>query len=382
MLQLLLPTSASTQTQVFHTRYVPAPLASASGAAEGTPVAPQVSVIEAAMKELHFSVSPKVATKRQALEMIPRLRELIPLQRKHMRMRARVPSAAAKTMLALLPDDAVVESNTEVDIHRASGMPWSSAVASGAASEAAAAGAQARGRTIDFTAEPEQLRRLRTWGEALDAYKLYDIIMGEYMPEDDEALLADAASESSKAPSTKKGKKGKKGKKAAVYEPSPVEAADAADVPPEVRVQWFPVSVDVLAMTVETAAAAAASTTTALGDRDIMSLGTIRVDGGASGDPGMDSIAGAVASSGGRVVSQAAPVQPVVKASSGAALVCRKCAGAEFDTRDEYRAHFRSQWHTLNLKRALMSLPAVDEQRMAGLSEEDVQALLKEATPQ
>jgi len=332
------------------------------------------------MKELHFSVNPKVATKRQALEMIPRLQELIPLQRKHMRLRARVPVLAAAELLQLLPEDAKVESEAPTDIHRPTGMPWAAAVASGSASEASAHALKTTGKTIEFTAEPDQLRRLRTWAEALDAYKLNDIAMGEYTAEDDEALQADAASESSKAQPTKKEKKAKKSKKAAVYEPSAIQAADAADVPEEVRQQWFPASVDVLAMVVESAAAAAGGATTALGDRDIMSLGTIRVDGGAAS--GMDSIAGAVASSGGQVVSQAAPIQPVVKASGGAVLVCRKCAGAEFATRDEYRAHFRSQWHTLNLKRALMSLPAIDEQGMAALGEEDVQRLLKEATPQ
>jgi hypothetical protein len=71
-----------------------------------------------------------------------------------------------------------------------------------------------------------------------------------------------------------------------------------------------------------------------------------------------------------------------VKASGAGALVCRKCSGAEFDSRDAYRAHFRSQWHTLNLKRALMSLPAVGDQAMAEMSEEEVQQLLKESTPQ
>ncbi len=345
-------------------------------------------MIEAALKELHFSVNPKVASKRQALEMIPKLGELIPLQRKHMRLRARVPAAAVQVLLSLLPEDANVESNTEVDMHRASGMPWAAAVSYGRADEASAGADKALGRTVDFTAEPEQLRRLRTWSEALDVYKLHEIILGEYTAEEDEALQADAASESSKTQEKPKGKKGKKGKKAAaaaatsMSSVSALAAADAADVPPEVKAQWFPASVDVLAMTVETAAAAAGGATTALGDRDIMSLGTIRVDDASGGERGMAELAGAVASSGGRVVSQAAPVQPVVKASSGAALVCRKCAGAEFDSRDAYRAHFRSEWHTLNLKRALMSLPAIDEQHMSSLSPDEVQQLLKESTPQ
>ena len=30
---------------------------------------------------------------------------------------------------------------------------------------------------------------------------------------------------------------------------------------------------------------------------------------------------------------------------------CRMCPGANYDTRDEFKAHFKSDWHVFNLKR-------------------------------
>lgn len=46
-----------------------------------------VSIIEKAMKQIHFSINPKKNTKQQALEVIKRLKEVLPIERCMMRLR-------------------------------------------------------------------------------------------------------------------------------------------------------------------------------------------------------------------------------------------------------------------------------------------------------
>jgi ribosome maturation protein SDO1 len=55
-----------------------------------------VSVIEKALKDVHFSVKQNRSTKQQALEMIPILRESLPIARAKMRVRVSLPSHSAK----------------------------------------------------------------------------------------------------------------------------------------------------------------------------------------------------------------------------------------------------------------------------------------------
>lgn len=57
-----------------------------------------VSVIEKGLKDLHFSVKPNRSSKQQALEMIPKLRETMSIDRAKMRVRIFLPSKVAKQM--------------------------------------------------------------------------------------------------------------------------------------------------------------------------------------------------------------------------------------------------------------------------------------------
>lgn len=59
-----------------------------------------VSMIEAAMKEAHFSVKPSKSAKQQALELIRVLRDdlRLPIQRAQMRLRIAVPTSSGKSV--------------------------------------------------------------------------------------------------------------------------------------------------------------------------------------------------------------------------------------------------------------------------------------------
>jgi len=57
-----------------------------------------VSIIEKALHDLHFSIKPNRTSKQQALEVIPKLRETMPIERAKMRVRVYVPSQSAKHM--------------------------------------------------------------------------------------------------------------------------------------------------------------------------------------------------------------------------------------------------------------------------------------------
>merc|ERR1712083_1208982 len=50
-----------------------------------------VSMIEKAMKECHIAVKPNKGAKQQALEIVPKLREKLPLSRAQMRLKIVVP---------------------------------------------------------------------------------------------------------------------------------------------------------------------------------------------------------------------------------------------------------------------------------------------------
>ncbi|XP_004075288.1 ribosome maturation protein SBDS [Oryzias latipes] len=57
-----------------------------------------VSMIERAMKDIHYSVKPNKSTKQQALEVIRQLKETMEIQRAHMRLRLQLPAKEAKRL--------------------------------------------------------------------------------------------------------------------------------------------------------------------------------------------------------------------------------------------------------------------------------------------
>ncbi|XP_059481198.1 ribosome maturation protein SBDS isoform X2 [Neocloeon triangulifer] len=57
-----------------------------------------VSMIEKAMKDVHFSVKPNRNAKQQALEVIPMLKETLPLERAQMRLKLHLPPKEAKKL--------------------------------------------------------------------------------------------------------------------------------------------------------------------------------------------------------------------------------------------------------------------------------------------
>ncbi|XP_024133468.1 ribosome maturation protein SBDS [Oryzias melastigma] len=57
-----------------------------------------VSMIERAMKDIHYSVKPNKSAKQQALEVIRQLKETMEIQRAHMRLRLVLPAKEAKRL--------------------------------------------------------------------------------------------------------------------------------------------------------------------------------------------------------------------------------------------------------------------------------------------
>lgn len=57
-----------------------------------------VSLIEKAMKDIHYSVKPHKSTKQQALDVIRQLKESIQIQRAHMKLRLILPAKEAKRL--------------------------------------------------------------------------------------------------------------------------------------------------------------------------------------------------------------------------------------------------------------------------------------------
>jgi len=71
-----------------------------------------VGIIEKALHDIHFSIKPNRSAKQQALEVIPKLREQMPLDRAKMRIRVFVPSHSAKAMKEKLLPLLTVENET------------------------------------------------------------------------------------------------------------------------------------------------------------------------------------------------------------------------------------------------------------------------------
>ncbi|KAG5187951.1 SBDS protein C-terminal domain-containing protein [Tribonema minus] len=61
-----------------------------------------VSMIENAMRDVHFAVAPNKSAKAQALELIPRLKEVMPIARASMLLRVTAPAALAQSVEASL----------------------------------------------------------------------------------------------------------------------------------------------------------------------------------------------------------------------------------------------------------------------------------------
>lgn len=332
-----------------------------------------VSVIEAALKEMHFSVNPRVATKRQALEAIPGLKDLLPIQRTHMHFRMLLPIPARPVLAELLPEHSVLLTETaDTPVDRASGWTWEAALAAHTVSPDAADAQMVHGCSVDFTAEPEQLRRLREWCSTFSASALTAIMDGSSTP------AAAAASAGAAGGPKPKGRKGRRNKASA----APAAVAVEVEASPEAIAAFFPPTIEVVSMSVA-ASGEGVGGTTALGDRDIMSLGATGGRATRVHESGA-AVAAAVEAEGGRVaVASAAPVvvQPGT-AGAASAFSCRKCGGETFATRDEYRAHFRSDVHVLNLKRAMVGKAPVTPQDFTLAGAEQVATWMREATPQ
>lgn len=71
-----------------------------------------VGIIEKALHDIHFSVKPNHSTKQQALEVIPKLREQMPIERAKMRIRVFVPSHSAKALKEKLVTLLTIENET------------------------------------------------------------------------------------------------------------------------------------------------------------------------------------------------------------------------------------------------------------------------------
>jgi len=71
-----------------------------------------VGIIEKALHDIHFSIKPNRSTKQQALEVIPKLREQMAIERAKMRIRIFVPSHSAKALKEKLISFVTVENET------------------------------------------------------------------------------------------------------------------------------------------------------------------------------------------------------------------------------------------------------------------------------
>ncbi|KAF2352269.1 Ribosome maturation protein Sdo1/SBDS [Trinorchestia longiramus] len=63
-----------------------------------TGVAHQSTLIQNAMKEIHFSIKPNQSAKKQALEIIPKLSDIISIRRANMRVKVSFPSKESKKL--------------------------------------------------------------------------------------------------------------------------------------------------------------------------------------------------------------------------------------------------------------------------------------------
>ncbi|KNC53692.1 ribosome maturation protein SBDS [Thecamonas trahens ATCC 50062] len=61
-------------------------------------------IIERAVKDLNFSVHPKHSAKKQALELIPQLAEVLPIERASMRLRITTPAKVGKAVKSRIED--------------------------------------------------------------------------------------------------------------------------------------------------------------------------------------------------------------------------------------------------------------------------------------
>lgn len=72
-----------------------------------------VSMIEKAMKECHIAVKPNKNAKQQALEILPKLREQIPIERAQMRFKIVVPVKESKKLMNALKKVTMIKENEE-----------------------------------------------------------------------------------------------------------------------------------------------------------------------------------------------------------------------------------------------------------------------------
>ena len=121
-------------------------------------------------------------------------------------------------------------------------------------------------------------------------------------------------------------------------------------------------AIEVLSMAAHRETDDAVGSGSAAGDASVVSAATVAAPVSASAS----AAAGAGSGVGFAGVSAEAPLGAVshartMPAPAGAAskLVCNACS-ARFDTTDEHRTHYKSNWHRYNSKRKVKGLPPVD----------------------
>ena len=72
-----------------------------------------------------------------------------------------------------------------------------------------------------------------------------------------------------------------------------------------------------------------------------------------------------------------APVEPVKTETVSMKFKCSSCE-AGFNTANDHREHFRSDWHRFNLKRKNKGLPVISESEFNSLDETDRELFLKQ----
>lgn len=82
-------------------------------------------------------------------------------------------------------------------------------------------------------------------------------------------------------------------------------------------------------------------------------------------------------SPGAKAVAAAPAPAAAAVSTNGKTFSCNTCKG-EFPDAAAHRAHFRSEWHRINLKRKMKDVPILTEEEFNALSLEDVAALVSE----
>ena len=315
-----------------------------------------LSMIQNAMKDIHYSVSTTKGAKSQALDVIRRLKAVMPIARAKMKVRLECPNSLWKTVCAAIEDE-----NLGMDLGTVkSGSIGMEGTVFGSSSSIAggisgAGTSDERACALDFLIDPEVYRPLQLIMERICGTKGFVQVL--QLNASTGAVAAVAVSADSKAetgaaasntapqggdPSTESDgaaaglnndllqqlhtgtNKASKRDKRAAKEAQMAKEAEAALVKARLEREQ------------ERARKEAAVVVAASSSEDTLSL------------------------------SSAAPIA----APAGELKACNTCGGA-FDAAG-YRAHFRSEWHRFNLKTKLKGNNPLDEATFLALSVEEL----------